>query len=90
LIYVSKSKFFIFKIDPVLILVTDSVITGVIDTSDKFIAGGVIDTSEQLSPVKTTPPINLFMQIFRKHLKRGIPVKELRGHIFPIFTFMFL
>jgi hypothetical protein len=34
------------------------VISGVVNTSDKFITG-VIDTGEQLSPVTMTPAINL-------------------------------
>jgi hypothetical protein len=34
-----------------------SVIAGVVDTSEQFIAGDN-DTSEQLSPVTTTPAIN--------------------------------
>jgi hypothetical protein len=35
-----------------------SVITGVVDTGDKFLAGDN-DSSEQLSPLTTTPAINL-------------------------------
>jgi hypothetical protein len=35
-----------------------SVIAGVVDTGDKFLAG-FNDTGEQLSPVTTTPAINL-------------------------------
>jgi hypothetical protein len=35
-----------------------SVIGSVVDTSDKFITG-VVDTTEQLSPVTMTPAINL-------------------------------
>jgi hypothetical protein len=42
-----------------------SVIDGVIDTGDKFIAGdnnaGNNNTGEQLSPVTTTPVINLLL-----------------------------
>ncbi len=35
-----------------------SVITGVVDTGNKFLTG-VNDTGQQLSPVSTTPVINL-------------------------------
>jgi hypothetical protein len=59
------------------------VISGVVDTSEQFIAGdndtgdnfiaGDNDTGEQLSPVTTTPAIN-FLPVTRRRLRAAVLV----------------